>query len=63
MTRCDWCKRNFNEYKECVWESSIYSPNEEHLLCERCGEAEDVLIEQKGTNDIPEQLAMRLLNK
>jgi len=39
-------------------ESGIYNPNGPSiLLCEYCFDAEDDLIEQKGTNDLPDVLA------
>ena len=36
------------------WVSSVYSPHKRYLLCESCGENEEVMIEQKGSNGIPE---------
>lgn len=37
------------------WVSSLYGSN--HLLCEDCEYNEECMIEDSGTNDLPELLA------
>lgn len=37
--------------------SSLYSPDQEFILCEPCWLAEEAEIERRGTNDIPELVA------
>ena len=37
-------------------ESGIFSPKKEYLLCEPCFHVEDALIENEGTNNLPDVL-------
>ena len=37
-------------------ESSIFSPHREYLLCEPCFDVEDALVENEGTNVLPDVL-------
>lgn len=38
-------------------ESSLYSPDRAFTLCEPCWLAEDALIDERGTNNLPEELS------
>lgn len=53
MMICPRCKERTLDPSDCG-ESSLYGSN--HLLCNPCFEAEDMDIEEAGTNDLPEIL-------
>jgi hypothetical protein len=36
--------------------SSVYSPDQQFMLCEPCWLEEDAEIEARGTNDLPERI-------
>ena len=53
-----WCANCKNHrLEDGSGESQIYSPHEAFTLCEECWLEEDRLIEEEGTNDLPERLA------
>lgn len=56
-TMCARCRRAVHYLKDCLGESSIYSPTgRAFTLCEKCWMDEDLEIDRAGTNDIPERL-------
>ncbi len=54
---CAWCKGHIWE-GDTTGDSSLYSPDEHFLLCEPCWLAEDELIDERGTNEVPELIAI-----
>lgn len=42
--------------EECQGESGLFSPTRAYMLCEPCFLEEDRLIDEQGTNDMPERL-------
>ena len=55
MNDCAACRKVIKR-GETLWESTLYGSF--HILCEPCGLDEEALIENAGTNDLPEILKM-----
>lgn len=53
---CARCRRPVDQFKDCLGESGLYSPNRAFTLCEQCFLDEELEIDRAGTNDIPERL-------
>ncbi len=58
---CVRCQRQFNAgtvpvKEETQVSSFLYGANDNQLLCLNCGENEEAIAEQKGTNYVPELL-------
>ena len=54
---CAWCDCYLRDGAT-TGESQVYSPTRSFVLCEPCWLEEDALVEESGTNDLPEQLAI-----
>ncbi len=56
-TMCARCRKPVDQFRDCLGESSIYSPTgRAFTLCEQCFLDEELEIDAAGTNDIPERL-------
>jgi hypothetical protein len=53
----DFCPSCLVLLGRCTGASSLYSPNKGYILCVSCFENENELIDEKGTNDIPQEVA------
>ncbi len=53
MARCAKCLVDLR-HADCTGESALFSPDREFELCEPCWIKEDALIDERGTNDLPE---------
>lgn len=59
---CARCRKRVDEYKDCLGESGIYSPNRAFTLCEPCFLAEDAEIDANGSNVMPARIEEYRLN-
>lgn len=55
MMKCANCAKELRQ-GETTGESGIYSPHESFTLCEDCFLAEDALITELGSNNLPDRL-------
>lgn len=53
---CARCRKPVDQLRDCLGESSLYSPSRAFTLCEQCFLDEDLEIDAAGTNDIPERI-------
>lgn len=53
---CARCRKRVDQFKECLGESGLYSPDRAFSLCEWCFLDEDLEIARVGTNNIPKRL-------
>lgn len=58
---CPSC-RGAISFNECTGESGIYRSGGIPDLCERCFIIEDAIIDERGTNDLPEILEAYIQN-
>lgn len=51
---CPGCGTDL-DLEEVTYVSQLYNPSDEDdfILCEHCGEAEEIAVDEGGTNDIP----------
>jgi hypothetical protein len=61
-TMCARCRIKVDQYKDCLGESGLYSPNRAFTLCELCFEEEDAETLGDRGNNLPERIEMYRAN-
>ena len=59
---CARCRIRVDQLRDCLGESSIYSPNRAFTLCEPCFLEEEQEIDAQGSNDLPQRIEMYRAN-